>query len=167
MEVFEPLQHLRVDFWAYAASYKFYVEAATIALLCYIGYTDLRTFKIRNETLVLLLVLYALYAVLMRSAEDILFDVLFGAVIFGFLLFPYARKLIGGGDVKFIAVACVWAGTHCALIFSGALFILVVLHLTALRMRWIVTIENSDRQLIPYGPSVAGALISVILLGCT
>jgi Flp pilus assembly protein protease CpaA len=167
MEVSEPLQHLRVDFWAYAASYKFYVEAATIAVLCYIGYTDFRTFKIRNESLALLLVLYALYAGLTRSAEGILFDVLFGAIIFGFLLFPYARKLIGGGDVKFFAVACVWVGTHCALIFSGALLVFVVLHLAALRMRWIVTVEDDDRQLIPYGPSVAGALISVILLGCT
>jgi Flp pilus assembly protein protease CpaA len=165
MAVSEPLQHLRVDFWAYATSSKFYIEAATIAVLCYIGYTDFRTFKIRNGSLVLLLVLYALYAVLMRSAEDILFDVLFGAVIFGFLLFPYARKLIGGGDVKFFAVACVWAGTHCALIFSGALLVFIVLHLAALRMRWIAPLESGGRHLIPYGPSVAGALISVILLG--
>src|SRR5580698_2709029 len=89
----------------------------------------------------LLLVLYVLYAVSMRSAEDILFDVLFGAVIFRFFLFPYARKLIGGGDVKLFAVACVWTGTHCALIFSGALLVFIVLHLAALRMRWIVTLE--------------------------
>jgi Flp pilus assembly protein protease CpaA len=163
MEVYESLQHLRIDFWAYAASCKFYVEAATITVLCYIGYTDLRTFKIRNQSLLLLLVFFILYAILVRSAEDILFDVLFGAVIFGFLLFPYARKLIGGGDVKFFAIACMWVGTHCALIFSSALLIFIVLHLAALRMRWIVTM---DGQRIPYGPSVAGALISVILLGC-
>ena len=165
MDVSEPLQQVQSDLWAHATSYKFYIEAATVAVLCYIGYTDFRTFKIRNESLALLLVLYALYAIPLRSHIDILFDVLFGAVIFGFLLVPYARKLIGGGDVKFLAVACVWVGTHCALIFSAALLIFIVLHLAAVRMRWTGAAEGGD--LIAYGPSVAAALISVILLGCT
>ena len=42
--------------------YKFYIEAATVAVLFYIGFMDYRTFKIRNDWLLLLLVLYALLA---------------------------------------------------------------------------------------------------------
>ncbi len=166
MEVPQPLQQIRFDLWAEATSGKFYIEAAAVAVLCYIGCTDFRTFKIRNGSLVLLVVLYALCALLTRSASDILFDILLGIVIFAVLLFPYAKKLIGGGDVKFLTVACVWTGTHCALIFSGALLVFVGLHLAAVRMRWIVTFESGGRHLIPYGPSVAAALISVFLLGC-
>ncbi len=162
MEVSEPLQQVQSELLVHATSYKFCIEA--VAVLCYIGYTDFRTFKIRNESVALLLVLYALYAIPLRPRTEILFDALFAAVVFGFLLIPYARKLIGGGDVKFLAVACLWTGTHCALLFSSALLGFIVFHLAAVRLRLAGTAEGSN--LIAYGPSVAAALISTILLGC-
>jgi|ERR1700728_3054361 prepilin peptidase CpaA len=166
MKVPEPLQQVQFDLWAQAASYKSFIEAATIALLSYIGYADFRDLKIRNESLVLLLALYCLYALPQRSAINILFDVLYAIIVFGFLLVPYARRLIGGGDVKLLAVACLWTGTHCALVFSGALLVFIVLHLAALRTHSIVARNGNNVQLMPYGPSVAAALISALLLGC-
>ena len=145
---------------------KLFIEAATVAVLCYIAYIDFRTFKIRNESLILLLVLYVVYALLARSSYEILSNVLFGAVMFGILLFFYARKLIGGGDVKLLSIACLWVDMHCALLFSAALLTFIILHVAAVSIRWVGTNRIEGRRGIPYAPSIAGALITLILLGC-
>jgi len=48
--------------------------------------------------------------------------------MFAILLWLYNRGVIGGGDVKFMTVACLWIGLHCALLFSIILFLLIGLH---------------------------------------
>ena len=146
--------------------YEFYVEIATLAVLLYVGYTDLRTFKIRNDAVLLLFVLYVFLALISRSWLDVLFDVGFAAVMFAVLLWFYANKLIGGGDVKFMAVVCLWVGGHCALLFSAFLLFFIGVHLGAARMGWVQSKSMAGRRAIPYAPSVAGALGAVIVLGC-
>lgn len=146
--------------------FMFYVEIAALAVLFYVGYTDLRTFKIRNETVLLLFVLYVFLALISRSWLDVLFNVGFAAVMFAVLLWFYANKLIGGGDVKFMTIVCLWIGGHCALLFSAFLLFFIGVHLGAARMGWAQSRSLSGRQAIPYAPSVAGALGAVIVLGC-
>jgi prepilin peptidase CpaA len=160
------LHHLRLDLLAQSASYKFYIEAATVAVLCYVGYTDFRTFRIPNGSVLLLLMLYALYALPLRPHYVILSNVVFSIVIFGVMLYCYARKLVGGGDVKLLAVACMWTGIHCALVFSVAVLVFIGLHVTAVKSGWIAAGDSARRGTIAYAPSVAGALIGAILLGC-
>jgi prepilin peptidase CpaA len=167
MQVQNLLDQVHFDLLIHGARYKLSIEAATVMVLCYIGYTDFRTFKIRNESLILLLGLYAAYALLTRSTFEILSNVLFGIVIFAILLFFYARKLIGGGDVKLLSIACLWVGVHCALLFSIALLAFISLHVAAAGMGWVGTNSIEGRRGIPYAPSIAGAIIAVIMLGCT
>ena len=166
MDVTELFHQLQLDLLIHSEQYRFYIEAATIAVLCYVGYTDFRTFKIRNDSIILLLILYVLYATLKRSPFEIISNVVLAVVMFGVLLLFYTKRLIGGGDVKLLSVVCLWVSTRCALLFAAALLVLIGLHLAAVSLGWSRAENINGRSRVPYAPSVAGALIISILLGC-
>jgi prepilin peptidase CpaA len=160
------LHHFQADLPLHDVRYKFYVEAATVAVLSYVGFTDFRTFKIRNDSIALLAFLYIVYALIARSPYEILLNVAVSVAVFAALLCFYARGAVGGGDVKLVSVVCLWIGTHCALLFSVLLLLLIGLHVIAVRLGFASTQPMDSRQAIPYAPSIAGALIGTILLGC-
>ena len=146
--------------------YKFYIEAALVVVMFYVGFTDFRTFKIRNNVLVLLLVLYVFFALTARPPSEILSNVIFAAIIFAVLALFYTRGVIGGGDVKLVAIVCLWVGVHCALLFSILLLLFIGLHLFTAWLGWANTKPMAGRFAIPYAPSVAGALIVTVMSGC-
>jgi prepilin peptidase CpaA len=149
----------------YGPQYKFYIEIAAVAVLLYVGFTDFRTFKIRNDVLILLLVLYILLAIVSRSWIEVLGNVALAVFMFVVLLWFFAQRAVGGGDVKLLSVACLWVGSvRAALLFSALLLVFILLHLGAARMGWAHTKPMAGRYAIPYAPSVAGALIAVIAL---
>lgn len=156
----------QADLLLHGALYKWFVEAAAIVLLAYIAVTDFRTFKISNKSIVLLLLLYGMYAFVFRSPYQILSNIALGALTFGLLLLFYARGLIGGGDVKMVPVVVLWVGIHGALIFSVLLLLFVVLHLIAVKAGWAPTLAIGRHRAVSYGPSVAAALVCLIALGC-
>lgn len=160
------VQRIQLDLFLHGAQYKFYIEIAAVVVLLYVAFTDFRTFKIRNDVLLLLVVLYVLLAIVSRSWIEIAEDVLLAIFMFAVLLWFFAKGVIGGGDVKLVSVACLWIGVHCALLFSALLLVFLILHIGAARMGWANTKPMGGRYAIPYAPSVAGALIGVILLGC-
>ena len=160
------LERIQFDLFLHHQQYKFYIEIAVVAVLFYVGYTDFRTFKIRNNVLLLLLVLYVLLALVDRSLFEVMWNVILAVVMFVVLLWFYTQRAIGGGDVKLLTVACLWVGIHCALLFSILLILFIGLHVGAAWMGWAETKPMGGRFAIPYAPAVAGALIGVILLGC-
>lgn len=166
MNIAHLLTRIQIDLLLHGQQYKFYIEVAVVAVLLYVGFTDFRTFKIQNNVLLLLLVLYVPFALVDRSRFEILSNVILAVVMFGVLLWFYALKAIGGGDVKLIPVVCLWVGLQCALPFSVLLILLIGLHVGAAWMGWAKTKPMAGRFAIPYAPSVAGALIGVIMLGC-
>lgn len=159
-------QGLQHDLLLSGSCYQLTVKAATIALLGRIALTDLRTFKIQNAGTVLLFALYVLYAIAVRSWQEVVANLILGLAVFGVLLLFYRRGVIGGGDVKLLPVACLWIGTRCVLVFAVLLLLLVGLHLLAMKLGWLRTKTLLDRPAIAYAPSIAGALIGSILLGC-
>ena len=166
MEATKLFHQVQADLVLYNEQYKLCIKSAAVALLCYIGWRDLRTFKISNESVLLLIVLYVLYALAARSQQEILSSIILAAIVFGSLLYCYMRKFVGGGDVKLVPIVCLWVGAHCALLFSMLLLALICLHLVAARMGWARTAIMGQRHALPYAPSVAGAMIVTILLGC-
>jgi hypothetical protein len=112
-------ERLQSELMLHGAQYKLYIKAATVAVLFYIALTDFLTFKIRNDLIVLLLILYALFAFVTRSPIEVLTDIALALVIFAVLLWFYSQGAVGGGDVKLVTVACVWVGTHCTLLFAA------------------------------------------------
>jgi len=159
-------ERLQTELLLHGTQYKFFIEASAVAVLFYVALTDFLTFKIRNEVVLLLLILYVLFAFVTRSHVEVITDITFAIVIFGFLLWFYTQGVVGGGDVKLVSVVCLWIGTHCALLFSMLLLALGGLHLLAAKMGWARTKPMAGRIGIPYAPSVAGALIGTIVLGC-
>jgi Flp pilus assembly protein protease CpaA len=146
--------------------YELAIKTATVVLLCYIALTDLRTFKIENTSVVLLFVLYILYVFIARTWHEVIADVLVGTAVLGFLLWSYTRGAVGGGDVKLLPVVCLWVGAHCAILFSALLLVFIVLHLIIVRLGWASVRAINGRRAIPYAPSVTGAMLGAILLGC-
>jgi Flp pilus assembly protein protease CpaA len=160
------LDRIQFDLLIHGQAYKFYIEVALVAVLFYVGFTDFRTFKIPNNVIVLLLVLYVLFALVARTRSEIQSDLILSAIMFAVLSWFYSKGVIGGGDVKFVTVACLWVGLHCALAFSVIILVLIGLHIFAAWMGWAATKPKAGRFAIPYAPSIAGALIATIMLGC-
>lgn len=142
------------------------MAAAAIAVLCDIAITDLRTFKIYNSRVLLLLALYGLFAAITRSPYEILSDIILGLIVFALLFLFYLTNVIGGGDVKLVPVVVLFVGTHSALPFAVLLLAFTGLHLLATRMNWVPTLAIGDKRAISYAPSVAAALICIIVLDC-
>jgi len=163
MDLTSLLHRIQLELFLNGAQYKFYIDIAAVAVLLYIGFTDFRTFKIRNDVLVLLVFLYVLLAIVSRSWSEIIGNVLLAIFMFAVLLWFFSQKIIGGGDVKLLSVACLWIGVHYALLFSGLMLIFILLHVGAARLGWAHTKPMSGRYAIPYAPSIAGALIGVIV----
>jgi prepilin peptidase CpaA len=166
MNISHFTESLQLHILLHGQQYKFYIEAATVAVLLYVGFTDFLTFKIRNDALLLLLVLYVLFAIVDRSRTEVLVNVILAAVLFAVLAWLYAQGSVGGGDVKLLTVAALWVGTGCALPFSVLFLLFIGLHLLAVRMGLAKTASMASRLAIPCAPSVAAALIGTIVLGC-
>ena len=162
-DVFDRIQF---DLLIHGQAYKFYIEIALVAVLVYVGFTDFRAFKISNNLVLLLLVLYVFFALVARTPAEIVSDLIFSGIIFVGLVWFYTKGGIGGGDVKLVTVACLWTGPHCALLFSVMLLLLIGLHVFAAWMGWAATKPKAGRFAIPYAPSIAGALIATTMLGC-
>ncbi len=166
MDITHVLDRAQFDLQLHGNAYRFYIETALVAVLFYVGFTDLRTFKIRNDVVLLLLILYVMFAFVARTPAEIFSNVILSAITFGVSLWFYTKGVMGGGDVKFISVACLWIGLQCAVLFSILLLVFIGLHVFAAWMGWAATKPMAGRFAIPYAPSVAGALIATIMLGC-
>ena len=138
----------------------------TAVLLLYIAVTDFREFKIRNELIVSLAVLYFVHAAMSGRWVSMHWNVAFAILMFALMFYAYSQKLMGGGDLKLLTVAFLWLGLWCAFPFAVFLLIFAVAHTVAGKYGWVAVQEVQGRKRIPFGPSIAGALILVFTIGC-
>ncbi|MBV8513138.1 MAG: hypothetical protein JO289_23480 [Xanthobacteraceae bacterium] len=69
--------------------------------------------------------------------------------------------------MKLAAVAFLWTGIDCALVFALFLLGFAVMHAAAAKLGWVgVRHSDSGAMRIAFAPSIAAALVSVFLLGC-
>ena len=144
------------------------VLLVTVAALFYAAFIDLKHYKIGNELILLLIGLFFFYSLVSDRWAAAAWSLGLAASIFLFLIYPYTRHWIGGGDVKILTVAFLWCGIECALPFVILLLLFVSLHTVAAKFGWVGSqqIDDDRRQRIPFAPSVAAALAITILLGC-
>ena len=141
---------------------------AAVAALSYAAFIDLKHYRISNELILLLIGLFFLYSLVSDRWTAAAWHLALAAGILLFLIYPYARHWMGGGDVKMLTVAFLWTGIECALQFVILLLLFVSLHTIAAKFGWVGSqqIDDDHRQRIPFAPSIAAALIVTILSGC-
>jgi prepilin peptidase CpaA len=138
----------------------------TAATLFWVALTDLKQFKIRNELILVLVGLFFAHSFLSGRWIEIHWNIGLAILMLVVMLYFYAQNLMGGGDVKLLAVACLWTGPWCALPFAILLLIFVSGHTAAAKFGWVEVQERENRKRIPLAPSIAGALIGTIVMGC-
>jgi prepilin peptidase CpaA len=148
------------------ASFADVVLIVTAATLFYVALTDLREFKIRNELLLVLAALYFLHAALSGRWVYMHWNIGFAILMLVVMLYFYSQGLMGGGDVKMLAVAFLWTGIQCALVFAILLTIFIVVHLGIVKLGWAKVQEVRGSKRIPFAPSIAAALIVTFMSGC-
>ena len=142
------------------------VLVITAGVLFYVAFTDLKQYTIRNEFILVLTGLFFLHAVVSGRWVQMHWNLGFALVMFLLMLLAYARSMMGGGDLKVLAVAFLWVGLHCALPFAILLFIFGTLHTIAAKLGWVAAQQADGRTRIAFAPAVAGALIGSFMLGC-
>ena len=145
---------------------SYWVLVATAVTLFWVAITDLREFKIRNDVVLVLAGLFLLHAILSGRWVEIHWNIGLAVLMLAVMIYFYAQRLMGGGDVKLLAVTFLWTGPWCALPFALLMLIGVCLHTAASRLGWVAVQEHDGRKRIPLAPSIAGALIGTIMSGC-
>jgi prepilin peptidase CpaA len=145
---------------------SYFVLVIAGATLFYVALTDLKEFKIRNELVLVLAGLYVIFAVLSGYWRTMYWNVALAAIMFAVMLYFYSQNLMGGGDVKMLTVAFLWAGLDCAFIFAIFLLLFVGIHAGVAKLGWVKVQEVGTRKRIPFAPSIAAALIGVFMSGC-
>ncbi len=138
----------------------------TAAVLLYLALTDLNHYKIPNQFIMVLTGLFFLHAILSNHLMTLPWNLGFAAILFAIMLYPYSKKMMGGGDLKLLTVAILWVGPFCALPFALFLLVFAGIHAFAVKFRLVEGKLLGKRQSVPFAPSIAAALISVFLVGC-
>lgn len=139
--------------------------ALTTATLLYVALTDLKHFTIKNELILVLASLFFLYVVLSGLWPQVLWNIGFAVLMFSIMIYFYSRKLMGGGDLKLLAVAFLWTGPFYALPFAVALAIFAGVHIVLVKLGCANAQQINGSTKIPLAPSIAGALIVVLSIG--
>lgn len=146
-------------------AWGFFVLGITSALLFRAALVDLREYKIRNGMILALIALFALHLIMTGRWADLQWDLPFAAVMFALVLALYGLGWMGGGDVKMLGVAFLWAGLSDAMPFAILLSLFCGVHGLAAKFNWVKGQESaSGRRRIPLAPSVAAALICIFVL---
>jgi prepilin peptidase CpaA len=141
------------------------VLGVTSATLVWVGLTDFKEFKIRNNFVILLAVCYLVYALVSGHWTTMYWNVGFALLVGVGMIYAYSQDQIGGGDMKLLTVAFLWTGPRTALPFSILLVICVAIHYLAARFDFVPVKQSPMGRRIPLGPSVAAALIGTFALG--
>ena len=140
----------------------------TASILFYAAFADLRDFKIRNELVIIVGLLFFVYAGLAGQWTRIPWNIGLASLVLAVLLLFYSWGHVGGGDVKMLTVAFLWTGIDCAFAFSLLLLVFATLHVGAAKFGFanIERLEGEGSMRIPFAPSIAAALMGVFVLGC-
>jgi prepilin peptidase CpaA len=141
------------------------VLVITAAVLLYAAWNDLRQFKIRNELVAVLAGLFIIHTILSGHWTEMYWNFVVAFIAFLIMLFFYARKTMGGGDLKLLTVAFLWVGYTCVLPFTILLLISAVAHFLAVKAGLMQTLDDQGRR-VPFAPSIAAGLIGTFLIGC-
>jgi prepilin peptidase CpaA len=129
----------------------------------FIIYDDFRHYRIRNSITGLLGLLFLAWTIARGDYSNLLWHAVFACGASTLLLVLYARDLMGGGDVKLLAVAFLWVGWQGSLIFSVVLFVASFVYAVGAKLELFPSIMRRSKQHVPFGPSIGLALLATQL----
>ena len=141
------------------------VLLVTTVILFWVGITDFISFKIRNDLVLTLFFLFLIHAFVSGRWVELHYNFGFAALAFVVILYPYSLKLMGGGDVKLLTVALLWAGPTGAMLYAVFLLGFVLVHVLAIKLATLIWPERGQAHKIPLAPSMAAALVAVFMSG--
>lgn len=145
---------------------------AFIVLLVCAGWSDARSYLIPDRISILIGLLYPAYALGAPETSDFAGAIIVAAIVLLVATGLFATDLMGGGDVKLMSAAALWAGTDLILPFllttalAGGLlstFVLLRLRLTVASGRPSAALQRR----VPYGVAIAagGIYVATRLIG--
>jgi prepilin peptidase CpaA len=143
------------------------ILVALAVILTFVILDDLRNYRIRNEAVAALAVLFLLRTALRGGYQEALSHAAFAAVMFAVLLLMYvlmnASGRMGGGDVKLLGAAFLWLGMENAFVFSLFLIAFTLAYALLANLGGVPRQMVAARTNIPFGPCISAAwLITVI-----
>jgi prepilin peptidase CpaA len=142
-----------------------FIQLLVGMVLIYIAIEDMRRFKIANESIIVLMLLFLVYSLVSGALWPPLWHLLFGAVMFALVLALYSCGIFGGGDAKLLSVAFLWIGAQNATLFCLLLSLAAGAYLVLQRLYILPGKTNAKgRLMIPYGPCIAAAWITTMAI---
>ena len=154
------------------------VVFAFAAVMAVAAFEDFRRFVIPNLLPIVLCALWPVYFAFAPSFYGAVSSIGCALAVFLVGAVLFARGWLGGGDVKLLTAAVLWAGpagTPALLMLTGvlggalALFLLmpfgsqITMAIRALLGQPVVSTERGMATPVPYGVAIAGAALIVIL----
>jgi prepilin peptidase CpaA len=164
---------------AMALQLQYAVLAGFAALMIAAAFEDLRRLVIPNMLSLGLCLLWPFYLLLSPSLGGALGAIGCALIVFAGGVLCFSRGLLGGGDVKLLTVATLWAGPTQTLallvltgVLGGALALLLLVPpcaqlATLARARLGSAAESAGPRFatpVPYGIAIAAAAIIVVFL---
>lgn len=139
--------------------------------------SDVRTYTIPNRVSYGLALLFFVYAALKWPELSLLLHVGIGLLVFVICLVFWQLRMMGGGDVKFVAAISLWMGPQRILIYMIFLALFSAVLVTLLKLartwnpyfqgsrwpRWIKhMVQKAEENAVPYGlPAGIAALVTL------
>lgn len=159
-----------------------WVLTAAFIPVIWAAVSDIRSFRIPNECSLALLALFAIYAFVSLSLEQVLSALLVGGIAFVVAYTFYALGQFGGGDVKLLSVLSIWAGPSSISEFIFVMAItgglMAVLMLSRFKFSFAGLLKRLDQvsaadnilaNRLPYGVAIASGggavLVQMAMVG--
>ncbi len=140
------------------------ILAALAALLAFVVQDDLRSYRIQNNAVLALMVLYLASVALTGNYREASAHAAFAAFITVILLVFYQKGAMGGGDVKLLAVAFLWLGLENAFVFSLFLLGFTLGYAALSKLGLLPRKLVASRPKIPFAPCIAAAWLLAAIL---
>lgn len=146
---------------------QYLFNALLFALLAFISFDDLRHYRIRNEAILALLLIFGAFCLLGGGLPVLVSHGAFALLMSIVMLGAYARGIIGGGDAKLLMAAFLWIGPEPSVLFALALLGFAVLYAVGTKLGLLPFRLVEGRTKVPFGPCIAAAWITTVIASGT
>jgi len=140
------------------------VWAAVGALLASVLIDDLANYRVRNTTVLMLACLFVVYCLIKDNLSLFVGHLTIAAVMFVVLAAAYGLGMMGGGDLKLLTIAFLWLGLENGFLFCLLLCAASVVYIGSAWLNWLPSRKLDKRTQVPFGPSIAVAWVTTMLL---